>query len=125
MDGTQKPLSHRRKSGSENRKRDWRISSRVTAEEYAEVEAAAAARGLTLASHARLMLVNAPKTKTRRRASVEVATLAAMLGQVRKAGSNIYQILKRVNFGETPAGEEIRRAAKTCDEAAAAILEVM
>jgi hypothetical protein len=125
MEGTKKPLSHRRKSGSEARQRQRRITFRLNDQELATVEQDAVDAGVTMGTHIRDRLLKAPQTRRRRRPSVEVAALAGLLGQLRKAGSNIYQLLRRVNFGETPAGSDIRAAAKTCDAAAAAILEVL
>jgi hypothetical protein len=125
MEGTKKPLSHQGRSGSEARQKQRRITFRLNDQEKATVEQDAVDAGVTTGTYIRDRLLKAPQTRRRRRPSVEVQTLAALLGQLRKAGSNIHQILKRVNFGDTPAGTEIRGTAKDCDEAAAAILEVL
>ncbi len=104
------PLSHRRRSGSETRQKERRISLRVTGDEYAKVEAAATGAGLTLASYARLSLVDAPRTRTRRRPLVDVAALSKLLGELNRIGGNIHQILRRVNFGDTPVAHEFHEA---------------
>ena len=125
MEGTKKPLSHRGRSGSEARQKQRRITFRLNEQEKATVEQAAGDAGLTTGTYIRDCILKPPQTRRRRRPSVEVETLAALLGQLRKAGSNIHQLLKRVNFGDTPAGSEIRGAAKSCDDAAGTILEVL
>jgi hypothetical protein len=104
------PLSHRRRSGSETRQKERRISLRVTGDEYAKVETAAKSAGLTLASYARLSIVDAPRTRTRRRPLVDVAALSKLLGELNRIGGNIHQILRRVNFGETPIAQEFHEA---------------
>ena len=104
------PLSHKRRSGSETRQKQRRITFRVTADEYANLEGAAGESGLTLASHVREALLGVPRTRTRRRPLVDVAALARLLGELNRIGGNINQILKRVNFGETPLAVEFHEA---------------
>lgn len=101
------------------------LTFRIDALERAEIDAAARASGLTRGSYIRTALLKTMHTRTRRKPSIEVELLASLLGQVRKAGSNIYQILRQVHFGETLLGEELREAARRTDEAATAILEAM
>lgn len=123
---TDKPLSpKRRRSGSETRQRGRLVGIRLSPEECAPLEQGAADAGLTLASHARLILVSAPRTRARRRPPADVVALARLLGQVNVIGSNIHQLLRRVNFGETPLGDEVREALLGYKEMAAAILAAM
>lgn len=42
-----------------------------------------------------------------------------------KVGSNIHQLLRRVNFGETPAGDEIREAFQGYRQVIAGILAAL
>jgi hypothetical protein len=122
---TKIPLSHKRRSGSETRQKERRISLRVTGNEYAKVEAAAKGAGITLASYARLSLIDTPQTRTRRRPLVDVAALAKLLGELNRIGGNIHQILRRVNFGETPVAQEFHEALKGHREIISAIRQAM
>jgi uncharacterized protein (DUF1778 family) len=124
-DEDKKAVKLKRKSGSENRKRQPRITFRVTPEEHAELEAASSAAGLTVASYVRVMALSVPKTKQRRRPSVEVEAVARLLGTVNKVGGNLHQIAKRVNFGETPVAQEFHEALIGYREMVGAILAAM
>ena len=79
-DDEKKTPKRKRKSGSENRKRQPRVTFRMTPEERDELEKAATGAGLTVASYVRDVVLSAPKTKQRRRPSVEVEALARLLG---------------------------------------------
>src|SRR5712692_1972230 len=126
MDGDRKTaLSHKRKSGSGSRQKQRIIGFRATDEERAKLEAAAAGEGLTLSSYIRDSLLKAPQTRTRRRPLADVAALAKLLGEMNKVGSNIEQLVKRVNFGETPLGNEIREAFTGYQETVAAIVNAL
>jgi hypothetical protein len=119
------PLSHKRRSGSETRQKERRISLRVTGDEYARVETASTEAGLTLASYTRSLLIDAPRTRTRRRPRVDMAALAKLLGELNRIGGNIHQILRRVNFGETPIATEFHEALRGHREIISAIRVAM
>jgi hypothetical protein len=102
-----KPLSHRSRSGSETRQRGRLLGIRLTPEEYAPLEQGAANAGLKVASHARQLLVNAPRTRSRRRPLADVAALSALYAQLAKSGSNLNQIAKQLNSGERVLAEKI------------------
>lgn len=127
MDATpqekQKPLSHRRKSGSETRQMQKRTTTRWSGAEYDELEKAADAAGLTVGSYIRECILKAPTTRKRRRPSVEVKTLAAILAQLRKMGSNVHQTLKHLNFGETVLRDEFQDSLKSIDQAAGLVMK--
>ena len=122
---TKLPLSHRRRSGSETRQKDRRISLRVTDEEYARVNTAAADAGLTLASYARTSLIDTPRTRTRRRPRADVSMLAKLMGELNRIGSNIHQVLRRVNFGDTPVSRDFMEALQGHREVISAIRRAM
>jgi hypothetical protein len=108
---TEKPLSHRPKaSGSETRKKGRLLGIRLTEDECAPLEQGAAHAGLTLASHARLLLVSAPKTRSRRRPLADVAALSALYAQLAKSGSNLNQIAKKLNSNEFVLADRIDKA---------------
>jgi hypothetical protein len=119
------PPDGKSRSGSERRKRQRRITFRCSDEEHAQVARAADAAGLTVGSHIRECVLQAPQTRRQRRPTVEVQTLARLLGEMNKIGSNIHQILKRVNFGETPLGFEFHEALTGYREVVAGILAAL
>jgi hypothetical protein len=117
MTDSNKPISHRRRNGSETRRRGQRIAPRVTPEEYAEVDAKAEAAGLTVSSYARQVLLESVKTRSRRRPRADVATLARFCGELNRIGGNINQIARAVNLGELPCGADITQATGELREA--------
>jgi hypothetical protein len=126
MDTTpQTPMSHKRRSGSETRQKERRISLRVTDEEHGKVEREAASAGMTLASHARHRLIEMPQTRSRRRPLVDVAALARTLGELNRIGGNINQVAKHLNYGETVLAHEVQESLTGIREILAAIREAM
>ena len=115
----------RKRSGSENRARGGVVAFRVSAEERAELEEKAELAGLSLGSYVRQCVLTAPKTRTVRRPPIEQKLLAQLLGQLGKAGGNIHQILKHMNFGAGVMHSELRSALVSFEEAAGAIMEAM
>ena len=115
----------RKRSGSENRARGGVVAFRVSAEERAELEEKAELAGLSLGSYVRQCVLIAPKTRTVRRPPIEQKRLAQLLGQLGKAGGNIHQILKHMNFGAGVMHDELRSALVSFEEAAAASMEAM
>ena len=115
----------RKRSGSENRARSGVVAFRVSEEERAELEQAAELAGLSLGSYVRQRVLTAPKTRAVRRPPIEQKLLAQLLGQLGKAGGNIHQILKHMNFGAGVMHDELRSALVSFEEAAAAIMEAM
>ena len=114
---------HRR--GSERRKMQRRVTVRFTEDEHATLANAAGAAGLEISTHVRDCVLQAPHSRRQKRPTVEVETLTRLQAEMNKVGSNIHQILKRVNFGETPIGEEFREALKGYREVVAAILAAL
>jgi hypothetical protein len=111
-----------KRNWSENRQRQKRIIFRVSQEEYEAIEADAERVGLTLASHVRDSVLKAPKTRARRRVGVDVLAVTKLQGEMNKIGGNLHQILKRVNFGDTPLVVELNEALTGYKETIAAIL---
>ena len=108
-----KPLSHRPRTGTEKRKRSRVVGIRMTDEEYAQTEAAAERKGLTVPSYARHTLLAEPQTRSRRRPRADVATLARFCGELNRIGSNINQIARAANSGEQRS--EVRLAGALAD----------
>lgn len=86
------------------------VAFKVTASERAQLTAAAETSGLTLSSYLRSRLFTSPVMAPRRRHSLDSEQLRRTYAQLSRIGSNIHQLLKRVNFGETPPLAEYREA---------------
>jgi hypothetical protein len=119
------PATAKPRSGSETRQKQRRVTFRLTAEEYATLEAQATAHGLTLGSHIRETLLEAPRTRQRRRPLADVAALARTLGHLNRVGGNINQIARAINYGETPLVAEIQQTLGGLREILAAIRAAM
>jgi hypothetical protein len=115
----------RGRSGTENRRKQRRVTFRLSPDEFEELNGLAEREGLTLASFARTRALTVTTTRTRRRPSVEVQAVTRLQGEMNRVGGNIHQILRRVNFGETPDGEALRDALKSYREVVAAIMTTL
>ena len=117
---TQQPKKKTR-SGSEKRQRERIIKFRVKPDEVAEIKASAAAAGLTVGSLLRSLALAAPRTRAVRHDAVRHATpdraaINEFLGRVGKYEGNLYQVVRRMNFGNLP---EVQTLADLADEARA------
>jgi hypothetical protein len=90
----------RGRSGSETRKRAGIIGFRATAAERATIEAAAERAGLTPSSYIRGTVLAKPETRSTRRPTIEHEALAQLLAQLGRISGNVYQISRKLNFGE-------------------------
>jgi len=100
----------KKESGSETRQRSGLIGFRVTAQERAEIEAAAERAGLTVGSYVRLTLLTEPETQPVKRPPSQAASLARLLGQLGKIGGNLNQIAARLNRYQEVTHQEIKVA---------------
>jgi len=112
------------RSGSETRQRHSIIGFRATPDERAELEKAADNAGLSLSSYIRACVLQAPQTRARRRPPVNQAMLAQALATLGRAGGNLYQVSKRLNFGE-PAAADVPGVLAEIRAAGAAIMEAL
>ena len=126
MDGSRSdalPPPPRTRSGSETRQKQLRVTYRVTEAEYTEIELAASKAGLTIASFSRACILGAPITRARHRPSVDILALAKLQNELNRIGSNIFQLLRHVNFGRLiDTADEIRQAFAGYREAIAALM---
>ena len=111
--------------GSEQRVKQARITFRVAPNEHCQLKDAARANRLTLGSYIRTSLLEAPTTRSVRQPSADVEALTRLQGEMNKVGSNIHQLLRHVNFGETPPAEDYREALAGYREVVGAILEAL
>jgi hypothetical protein len=94
----------RQTSGSQTRQRVGLLGVRLTVAERAKVDAAAAARGMTAASYARALLMEAPLPEARPALTGdEAGLLGRLLGQLGKVGSNLNQLTRLGNQGQIVA----------------------
>jgi len=113
------------RSGSESRRRQHRITFRLSPHEHNEIEAKAERLGISLGSFIRATVLDAPTTRATRRPTIEVQAVTRLQGEMNKVGSNIHQILRRVNFGESPTEREFHEALTGYREVVFAILTVL
>ena len=111
-----------RRSGSERRQKCRRITFRLTPDEYENLSASAREAGLTTGSFIRARTLVIAQTRSRRRPPVDLERIARLHAEMNRVGSNIHQILKRVNFGDTPLKEEFHDALAGYREVIDAIL---
>ncbi len=121
MDDTER----KSRRGTEVRRRTGVITFRATEAERAELEGKAEKAGVSLGSFIRASALSAPTTRAARRPAIEVQAVTRLQGEMNKIGSNIHQILRRVNFGDTPPAEEFREALSGYREVIAAILAAL
>lgn len=113
------PIPMRRpRSGSETRQRSAAPARmRLSADERAQLEAAAERAGLTLAAYMRHQCLGTAGPRAQRRPPVERAALAQLLGQLGKVGGNLNQVARALNRGDAPPPDlatvlaEVREAA--------------
>jgi hypothetical protein len=106
----------RAKEWSDKRKRHPRVYSRVSDAERAQIEADAAALGLSVGAYLRWLAIDRPQTRAVRRPLADVALLKHLKGQCGRIGGNIHQLLKMANRGEIPWADELEAAAQEVRE---------
>jgi hypothetical protein len=87
------------RSGTQRRQRSYLAGMACTAEERAQLEAAAERAGLTVSAFMRQQCFGTPGPRAVRRPPVERAALAQLLAQIGKCGGNLNQIAKHLNSG--------------------------
>jgi hypothetical protein len=93
------------RSGSQKRKKLHMVTTAYDAAEFAELDEAASRAGLTRASYQRVQSLAKPKTRSTRRAPIEKETLAKVLGQLGKIGSNLNQLAKAAHLDRAERAE--------------------
>lgn len=113
------------KKRSEQRQKGERLTFRLSAAEYAELTDQAERSGLTLGSYVRDRALQKPTTRARRRPVAEVQLLSGYLGQLGKLASNVNQLTRRVNMGDTPLAADIQSTLAACRALAVTVKDLM
>jgi hypothetical protein len=98
---------------------------RLSEAEHAALKERAERAGLTVAGLIRLRCLDQPPPRASRRAPVDRAALAKILGQIGKVGGNIHQISRALNFKDPVTGDAVRAAIADFDSLRAAIMEAL
>lgn len=114
-----------RRSGSETRQKERRFTFRLSAEEYAQLDALAEREGLTIGSYIRSRVLALPTTRAIRRPVVEVELLRRYLNELHKIGSNINQTARRVNMGDAPLAADIQTTYAACRDIARRVTDLL
>lgn len=114
-----------RRSGSERRQKGRIVPFRVSATEYAELDALAERQGLSIGSYVRSRVLTAPTTRAIRRPVAEVELLRGYLNELHKIGSNINQTTRRINMGDTPLATEVQSSLAACGELARRVTGIL
>jgi uncharacterized protein (DUF1778 family) len=119
------PSSGKTQHGSEKRTRHAKIGFRASDEEQARIEAAASRAGLTVGSYLRSRALAKPTTRAVRRAPVETAQLAQLLGLLGAPGGELQRLSKGHSADEHGPAEELKAAIDDVRAAASAILRAL
>ncbi len=111
--------------GSEKRVRNRILPIRLSDEEHAVIDEAAARAGLVVSSYARQALLGAPAPRQVRRPAVERRELVRLLGELGHIGGNLNQLAKAANSGVIVYQGEIDAALHGLTEARDAILKAL
>ena len=98
MDNSQSSAA-RRSSGSEKRRRVYKVDTRFDGIEHASLIAAAQATRLTKAGYIRALVLGCPGPRSQRAPSVNAQALAQATAALNKVGSNLNQIARILNAG--------------------------
>ncbi len=87
--------------GSERRARGRHLTIRLSVGERAKIDTDAERAGLMSGSYARRVLLGAEPPRQMRRPAVERTLLARLLGELGRVGSNLNQLAREVNRGDS------------------------
>ena len=108
---------------SEARQRAARVTVRFLPDEHAELEARAAAAGLSPSAFLRACALGDAGPRARRSPTVERSLAAQAIAELNKAGSNLNQIARAVNMEQWPGISSVTAAADAVKQAAIQILQ--
>ena len=124
MHGTDEPTKPK-VHGSERRQRTESVRVRLSQDERQQIDAAAEKCGLALGSYVRAKLITGPTPRAVRRAPVDRAALAQVLGLLGRVGGNVNQISRSLNFGDGFQQRELNKALKEITEMRNALMTAL
>jgi len=95
-------------SGTEKRERTAHVTVRLSPAERSELDGKAEAEGLTVSSYIRQIALGGPPPRQGKRRPHAQVDLVRLLGQVGKIGSNLNQVARRMNAGDSVSAAEIQ-----------------
>jgi hypothetical protein len=113
---------HAKRSGSENRQRTEQVITRLTPAERQQIEDDAESAGLTLGSYVRAKLFSGPPVRAVRAPSIEKKALAQFLAWLGRLRGSVYQISRRLNFGQEYESQALMNALKEISDMRNAVL---
>jgi hypothetical protein len=114
-----------KKSGSEKRQRTQSARIRLTDAELAQIDAAADRAGLAVGSYVRAVLFTGNAPRAVRSPSVDRKALAQILAHLGRLGSNVNQIARVLNYGESHDQRELERALSEITELRNALMSAL
>jgi len=117
------PKKIRNTPRSEARQRAARVTVRFLPDEHAELEARAAAAGLSPSAYLRACALGDAGPRARRSPTVERSLAAQAIAELNKAGSNLNQIARAVNMEQWPGSSSMIEATEAVRQAANMILQ--
>ena len=108
---------------SETRQRGKIVPTRFLPDEHAELEARAAAAGLSPSAYLRACALGDAGPRARRSPTVERSLAAQAIAELNKAGSNLNQIARAVNMEQWPGSSSMIEATDAVKRAATMILQ--
>lgn len=114
-----------KKRPSEQRQKHRIANFRVTPEEYQQIEVNASHAGLTAGSYMRSRSLAAPTTRAMRRPVVQQVILSRLTAELGRSGSNLNQIARAMNSGETVVIDQIQSALAEHRQILAAVIETL
>lgn len=125
MQGKTKEITHKPHArGSEQRQKQFRVTTRLTAWEHEAFAANAAKAGLTIPSYIREAGIHTPQTRSRVRRTVDADASMKLVAAMNRIGNLLNQAVKYVLFGNAPLMQEYEDAIKSLHQAIAAVLAV-
>ena len=115
----------KKRSGSETRQRTKGVRVRLSADELAEVEAAADRAGLAVGSYVRQLLFSRPAPRAVRTPPVDRQALAQVLALLGRLGSNVNQISRSLNLGNRPETGALGKSLKEITEMRNALMTAL
>ena len=117
------PKKIRNTPRSENRQRGKIVPTRFLPDEHAELEARAAAAGLSPSAYLRSCALGDAGPRARRSPTLDRELAARAIAELNKAGSNLNQIARAVNMEQWPGTSSMTAAADAVRQAAKMILQ--